>query len=156
MTFRRPAPKPATQWTADSLPTPREPAPSLALRIPDGKARLCVSVPKNPPLRSRAYRMWVASKQCIHCGRPGPSQCAHADESKGGGMKSSDETCFPLCADSVGRQGCHSLIGASGKFTQAQRRRLEELYANATQLAAMLEGVYPEAFRVRLWQKGLA
>ncbi len=88
--------------------------------------------PKSRPVRDESYRRLVAALDCAHCGRPGPSQAAHADFGKGLGMKSSDETCFPLCADSPGRQGCHSIIGASGMFKREHRRTLEAKYAAQT------------------------
>lgn len=91
-----------------------------------------IGIPKTKYVRSEAYRRRVAELPCAHCGKPGPSQCAHADEGKGLGIKSSDESCFPLCADSVGRRGCHSLIGASGMFSREQRRYLESKYAEQT------------------------
>lgn len=123
-------PRPARQWTADELPGARVPAQPL--RIPDGKARMVVPLPKDQPYRSEAYRRLVAALPCAHCQRPGPSQCAHGDEGKGMAIKASDLTCFPLCADGPGRRGCHSLIGASGAFTREQRRTLEQTYAAQT------------------------
>lgn len=122
----------ATQCTY--LPRPRAPA----VAISDGNARLVVQVPKNKPLRSVEYRRWVASLPCAHCHRHAPSQCAHADEGKGMGIKASDADTYPLCADSPGRRGCHSLIGDSGMFTQAQRRALEGIYVART-LAQRIE-----------------
>lgn len=80
-------------------------------------------------MRSEKYRRLVAALPCAHCGKPGPSQCAHGDEGKGMGIKASDETCFPLCADTPGRQGCHTLIGATGHYPREARRALESTYA---------------------------
>ncbi len=89
--------------------------------------------PKDAPLRSEAYRRLVAALPCAHCGRPGPSQCAHSDSAgKGMGMKSTDLSCWPACADGPGRVGCHTLIGASGVFTRSQRAELEARYAQQT------------------------
>ena len=78
---------------------------------------------KQKPVRDKAYRRWVASLPCAHCGLEGHSQAAHADQGKGMGIKASDTECFPLCADRLGVQGCHSIIGASG-FTGAELLRL--------------------------------
>ena len=125
--FARPAPKPVKQMD-DYTVKPR----TAALARHDGKARMVVSVPKSAPLRSEAYRRLVASLPCAHCGRPGPSQAAHGDEGKGMGSKSSDDTCYPLCADAPGWRGCHSLIGAGGLYTREQRRALERTYAERT------------------------
>ena len=126
MTWAKPAAR-VKQWDGPT-PTPRA-APE---RIADHKARMVVPLPKDNPLRSEAYRRAVAELPCAHCRRPGPSQCAHGDAGKGMGIKSSDLTCFPACADSPGRRGCHSLIGASGQFTRAQRTALETRYAAET------------------------
>jgi len=120
------APRPVT--TTTYTPRPR----AQAVAVTDGKARLVVSVPKANPLRDEAYRRLVAALPCAHCKRPGPSQAAHGDEGKGMGIKSSDDTCFPLCADAPGWRGCHSLIGAGGVFGRDQRRELERTYARRT------------------------
>lgn len=120
----------ATQWTAPEPPGPR--VPLQVLRVADNRARLTISLPKDRPYRSEAYRRLVATLPCAHCQRAGPSQCAHGDKGKGMAIKASDLTCFPLCADSPGRRGCHSLIGASGTFSREQRRILEDTYAAQT------------------------
>ena len=96
--------------------------------------------PKTEYVRDKAYRRWVASLDCAHCGKPGPSQAAHADEGKGMSIKASDDTCYPLCADWPGRRGCHSLIGASGLFSREQRRALECVYSESTRALWALEG----------------
>lgn len=135
-------PRLAREWTATELPGPRVPAQPL--RIEDGKARMTISLPKNPPKRSEPYRRWVASRPCEHCQRAGPSQCAHADEGKGMAMKASDEHTFALCADGPGRAGCHSMIGAAALFTRNHRRALERRYVERTQMAAKSCGQWPK------------
>ena len=122
-------PRPARQWESDAMPSQK---PKVELRISDGKARAVVALPKKPPFRSKAYRRLVSALPCAHCKRPGPSQCAHADEGKGLAIKASDLETYPLCADTPGRRGCHSLIGASGMFTREQRRALERTYVAQT------------------------
>lgn len=124
--MKRYTPREATQSTY----TPRPRAQAVA--VSDGKARAVVSVPKAAPVRDEAYRRLVATLPCAHCGKAGPSQCAHGDEGKGMAIKACDLTCFPLCADFPGRQGCHSLIGATGMFSRDQRRTLEARYAAQT------------------------
>lgn len=131
--FKRktPPPRPCKQWDGDAAPG--KPSPGYAdLRVTDTRARVTISLPKERPYRSEAYRRLVAALPCAHCNRPGPSQCAHGDEGKGFAIKASDLTCFPLCADGPGRRGCHSLIGASGSFSREQRRTLEQTYAALT------------------------
>lgn len=92
--------------------------------------------PKADVWRCEAYRRLVASMDCAHCKRPGPSQAAHADSAgKGMGIKPSDRELMPLCAPTVGRPGCHWLIGTSGRFTKEQRRALERKYVDETQKA---------------------
>lgn len=128
--FSRPQPKPPKQMD-DYTPRPRAQAVAVA-----GPARAIISLPKRPPVRDEAYRRLVAAMDCAHCGKAGPSQAAHSDsDGKGLAMKASDLTCYPLCADSPGRQGCHSIIGASGMFTREQRRTLEQGYAAKTRKA---------------------
>ena len=124
--------RPARQWTADELPGPRVP-----LQVIPQAPRPIVTLPKAAPVRDEAYRRLVATLPCAHCKRHGPSQCAHADEGKGLGIKASDRDTYPLCADEPGRRGCHSLIGASGMFTREQRRTLERAYVSQTR--AVLE-----------------
>ena len=126
--MKRYTPREATQSTY--TPKPRPQAVAVA-----GPARAIVSLPKRPPVRDEAYRRLVAALPCAHCGKAGPSQCAHGDEGKGMGIKASDETCWPACADAPGRVGCHTLIGASGMFTRDMRRYLETKYAEQTRKA---------------------
>jgi hypothetical protein len=91
--------------------------------------------PKERPVRSEPYRRLVASMRCWRCDIGGFSNAAHADAGKGGGIKSSDLTCFPLCVDRPGVRGCHSIFGASGKYTKESRRALELEAAKETQEA---------------------
>lgn len=77
-------------------------------------------------MRSEKYRRVVASLPCIECGLEGYSQAAHSNEwshGKGRGMKASDTALFPLCADRLGVQGCHS------RFDQYKLYPREEMEA---------------------------
>lgn len=130
MSLRKYTLRPAKQMDSYTV-RPRTPA----CAVTDTRARLVVPIPKERPVRDEAYRRRVAALPCAHCGRIGQSQAAHGDEGKGMGIKSSDETCFPLCADSPGRRGCHSLLGSSGLFSQAVRRKLEAYYSEQTRRA---------------------
>jgi hypothetical protein len=125
--FSRPAPKPAKQMDSYTV-KPRTPA----LRRDDGKARMSVPIPKERPARDEAYRRLVAALPCAHCGRPGPSQVCHVDQGKGMGIKTSDYDTWPGCADALFRQGCHSIIGSSGRLSRDERRALEREYAAKT------------------------
>ncbi len=121
-------PRQARQWTADELPGARVPFPRV-----EPAPRKILTVPKAAPVRDENYLRRVAALACAHCGRPGPSQAAHADEGKGMAIKASDLDTYPLCADGPLRRGCHSLIGASGLFSREQRRALERKYVAQTQ-----------------------
>lgn len=142
--FRRKDPPPSLsrvrQWSGPA-PTPRAPAQAVP-----GPLRAIVSLPKDRPARSLAYRRWVATLACAHCRRAGPSQCAHADAGKGLAIKSTDAACFPLCADAPGRRGCHTRMGASGEFGQEGRRALEVRYGAETEALARATGKWPRAW----------
>lgn len=124
---------------------PRAPLVPVTRQVNSGPSvREAAPVPKDEPVRSEAYRRWVASLQCAHCKRMGPSQCAHSDEGKGLALKAGDDTCYPLCADSPSRRGCHTLIGASGVFSREQRRELEKVYSARTRLHALALDAFPK------------
>lgn len=111
--------------------TPR--ARAVAVAANDTSARMVVQVPKENPVRDEEYRRMVAALPCIHCGRQGPSQAAHADSAgKGMGIKSPDSELMPLCADSPGRMGCHQIVSSSGMLSKEHRRILEQQYVQAT------------------------
>ena len=122
MTWVKPPPR-VRQYTGDNPGAPR----AQTVRISDGKARACVPIKKAAPVRDEAYRRAVAALACAHCGRPGPSQCAHGDAGKGMGIKACDLTCFPLCV------ACHVGIGSQGWFKKEHRRLLENKYSAETQ-----------------------
>ena len=82
--------------------------------------------PKAVLMRDKGYRRAVASLPCFNCGVEDYSQAAHADEGKGMGIKSSDLTCYPLCADRPGVVGCHSAIGANAALSRKARREFEQ------------------------------
>lgn len=115
------------------------PRPRVAPVAVAGPARACVPVPKERAYRSEAYLRRVAALPCAHCGRPGPSQAAHSDQGKGMGIKAGDDTVFPLCADGPARRGCHTLVGATGLYSQEQRRALEQRYAEQTRILMGVE-----------------
>ena len=122
--------QPATRQATQCTYQPRSRAPAVAVA---GPVRATVLVPKAAYLRSEQYRRLVAGLPCAHCGIEGHSQAAHSDAAgKGAMIKSSDDTCYPLCADRPGVVGCHSIIGASGRYTKNERRALELQYAAAT------------------------
>ena len=125
----------------------RIPVAYTRLTAPVNMARITqdvTSIPKASPVRSEDYRRLVAALPCIHCGQPGPSQAAHADQGKGARLKSDDRTCYPLCATRPGERGCHDIIGASGAYTREQRRELEADYAAHTRRIIRQSGKWPK------------
>ena len=90
--------------------------------------------PKAVLLRDKDYRMAVASLPCFNCGVEGYSNAAHSDFGKGMGMKSSDATVYPLCADRPGVVGCHSAIGANAALSRDARREFEQAGAQWTRV----------------------
>lgn len=84
--------------------------------------------PKLRPVRSEAYRRFVASFPCFSCGVEGFSQAAHPNKGKGLGMKTSDLDCFPLCAPHWGMVGCHQMHDLLLDMTRDDRRAAEARY----------------------------
>ena len=100
-------------------------------------------MPKAAPCRSEAYRRWVATLPCVHCGLEGWSNACHGDRDKGMALKACDSTVWPGCVDRPGLQGCHSLFGATGRMGREARRVLEAEYAARTRHFARQVGAYP-------------
>ena len=90
--------------------------------------------PKTTLLRSKPYRQRVAALPCFNCGVEGLSQAAHSDEGKGLALKTSDDTCYPLCGPTPGNPGCHYRIGTAGMFSRDDRRKFENEAAADTRL----------------------
>ncbi|WP_234704878.1 DUF968 domain-containing protein [Achromobacter marplatensis] len=82
-------------------------------------------------LRSEQHRRNVAALNCACCGRHGPSQAAHANITKGMGLKACDSLTFPLCPE------CHRDLDQGGKFTKEARRQREWVYVDATRAELM-------------------
>lgn len=119
----------ATQWGADTLPSPR--APCAEVRATDKRARLTVPIPKARPARDEPYRRRVAALPCIHCGIEGYSQAAHGP-TLGRGIKASDLETFPLCAARPGAEGCHAAFDQYRLFPAEQRIKVARKWAAAT------------------------
>lgn len=134
MSWNRPPPR-VRQYEGKTAGIPGLPySPSLS------SEGVCTPDPKILPKRDPQYRRWVASLPCTHCDQEGRTQCAHADEGKGMGTKSSDETCYPACVE------CHAEIGSTGTWSREDRRNLEAIYGARTRLRAMSEGVFPKGW----------
>ena len=133
-----------TQYTGAG-PTPRE-APCA---IADTRARMVLPLPKHEYLRSEPYRRWVASQDCAHCKRAGPSQAAHSDagaDGKGMGIKADDSALWPGCADGPLRVGCHTFICSTANFSRDESHTLAAFYIWRTQLKATAEGAWPKGW----------
>jgi hypothetical protein len=145
----KPKPRPARQWTAKEPPGPRTPVVVPVVDAP------IAPQPKDTPVRSEAYRRYVAALPCWLCGVHGHSQAAHGDEGKGMALKSSDLTCFPLCEPNNGLCGCHYTVGSTGTLTRSERRALETKAAMDTQAALVNMAVGDPALCAVLVKVGL-
>ena len=110
---------------------PRQPTRAIpALFKPPAKViEKAKPAPKVKPVRSEAYRRLVAELPCICCGKPGPSQCAHANYGKGMGTKASDTESFPRCPE------CHRWLDQTGVYDKETRRALEAKWIAETKQA---------------------
>jgi hypothetical protein len=69
---------------------------------------LVLAQPKETILRSRRYRMWVATQwPCDICGVTGFGQCAHENLGKSLQGKVCDSRTFNACGPHWGLPGCH-------------------------------------------------
>lgn len=84
-----------------------------------------VSVPKEVLLRSRPYRMWVASHPCALCGWP-ETQAAHENLGKALQGKVCDSRTFPLCISHGGHMGHHYMFD---NYVDIDRKEARELGA---------------------------
>ena len=106
--------------------------------------KISAVIEKSALVRSEAYRRAVASLPCKVCGIEGHSQAAHPNTGKGAGMKTDDRLCFPLCADRLGVQGCHSKFDQGAMFDRDSRRMLEVDWGVDTRCAITNMGMWPK------------
>lgn len=85
-------------------------------------------------LRSEQHRRNVAALNCACCGKEGPSQAAHANITKGMGLKACDSLTFPLCP------GCHRDLDQAGKLMKDARRHREWVYVDGARAELMALG----------------
>jgi hypothetical protein len=94
-----------------------------------------VAVPKEIILRSRPYRMWVATQwPCGICGVEGFGQCAHENLGKSMQGKVCDSRTFNACGPHWGLMGCHY---AFDNYIDISREEARELGAR---LSAQMRG----------------
>jgi hypothetical protein len=108
------------------------------------------AAPKDEPVRSLAYRQYVASLPCFGCGVEGRSQAAHSNSpihGKGKGLKADDRFLFPLCTVFGFRVGCHEQHDQLLDMSRDQRRELEEQYVERMHEIARRDGWDLETLR---------
>ena len=114
MTLRR-----KSTWT----PAPRVPAVPLQ-RVPNyARSGEVVSVPKEIILRSRPYRMWVATWPCDLCGWP-ETQCAHENLGKALQGKVCDSKTFSACIAHGSHIGHHTMFDLYIDISRDEAREL--------------------------------
>jgi len=111
-----------------------------SVRIIETREVLVMPIEKESQVRSESYRIFVASQSCFGCGIDGYSQAAHPNFGKGLGMKTSDLLCFPLCASSFGKVGCHELHDQRVKIGRHESREIEAAYVKRMQRIAKAAG----------------
>lgn len=104
------------------------------------------AVPKDLPIRSKAYLRLVAQLPCLHCGIWGYSQAAHSSQGKGMALKACDLQTFPLCCDRPGQRGCHSLFDQGALFGKEARRLIEPAWVADTQRRIHAMGDWPKKY----------
>lgn len=110
----------------------------LAQRIADSLGRAIQHARgESNLLRSEQHRRNVATLGCACCGKSGSSQCAHANATKGAGMKACDSLTFPLCPD------CHRQHDQGGIYTKAERWLREWEYCDATRAQLIRRNQWP-------------
>lgn len=93
--------------------------------------------PKHKPWRSEKHRRNVAALPCACCGKADPSQCAHANATKGAGLKVCDSLTFPLCPD------CHRAHDQGGVYTKLERWKREWEYSDYTRALLIRRNQWP-------------
>lgn len=151
-----------TAWLRAASTTPRRPrdreqrltdraavaiknvVPRASVMVPSTTS--CAPVPKDEPIRSKAYLRLVAQLPCKHCGIWGFSQAAHANTGKGMALKACDLQTFPLCADRPGQRGCHSQFDQGALFGKEARRLIEPAWVADTQRQIHAMGIWPKKY----------
>jgi len=105
-----------------------------------GPRALGAAVPKVVPLRSEAYRRYVASFSCYGCGIAGYSQCAHENFGKAMSRKVCDSRTFPLCGPRFGLLGCHQQFDIGIDTDRETRRAQGAAYVERMQRQAVADG----------------
>jgi len=166
MTWARQAPR-VKQWEGDTLPTPRVRPKLFELETPLERAQgiatigerfergmfeiLRGPIPKENALQHLGYMALVRKLPCARCGIVGFSQFCHADEGKGGAIKTDCRRGWPGCGPHNGQPGCHWYVGTSGRMPKAERRAFEEQAGQSTRATIIAAGQWPK--RLPLWKE---
>jgi hypothetical protein len=124
----------------------REYIPSTVKPVTPGSYGACGEraepMPKDAPVRSEAYRRLVAAMPCKYCGRVGRSQAAHPPPD-GKAIKHDDRLCFALCADELGRKGCHPRFDQYELFPHDEALRMAAHWGEETRVEIIAAGDWP-------------
>jgi len=117
--------------------------PGLAQRIAESLGRAIKHARgESNLLRNEQHRKNVAALPCARCGIVGFSQAAHANATKGGGIKTCDSLTFPLCCDRPGVRGCHNQHDQGGIYTREERVLKEWEYADWARAELIRRGLW--------------
>jgi len=95
-------------------------------------------IEKSRPLRSEKHRRLVASMPCCECETEIGIQAAHANYSKGMGIKACDSQIFPMC------QTCHQWLDQGGELSKEERRNYERRAVDGTRRLLRVSGQWRE------------
>lgn len=135
--FRRKEPPPSLarvrQWSG-AAPTPRAPARAVLV-----VSRAFSPRPKEEPLQHLGYMALVRKLPCARCSTIAiPRQFCHADEGKGGMLKTDCRRGWPGC------DACHYFVGSTGRMGKEGRREFEAYAAACTRLLIEVSGKWPK------------
>lgn len=107
--------------------------------------RRIVPDPKENPLQHLGYMAAARLVPCVRCGfwRKGYMEFAHADFSKGTGIKTDCRRGWSACGPHDGLPGCHWLVGTSGRMGKEGRREFEAYAADVTRREVIAAGNWP-------------
>lgn len=141
--MQRKTPMRSSKLMAHSL---RKHGPGLAQRIAESLDKAIKHARgESRVFRSVDHRKNVAALPCARCGVIGFGQCAHANFSKGLGIKASDALTFSLWCSRPGIVGCHVLHDQGGIYTRQERAKLEWEYVDAARAALIQQNKWPAA-----------
>lgn len=88
-------------------------------------------------LRSEEHRKNIKALPCVVCGKPGPSDPAHANATKGFGIKVCDSLLFPACREH------HRAHDQGAIYTKLERWKKEWEYVDKARAALIQQNKWP-------------